>query len=331
MSLRSLTVIAALLLSASYAAAGDVTGQVLLNGQPVAGANLNFRRSSGGGGGVTELNDGTDAGGNFTTTVTPNNVYDMTIVPAPGTHALVTTIPSVVIGAAVNNLGTIALPDGVLLSGRCVDAFGLGIASVNVDVIDAGGVNIALAGDMTDATGHFSVAAPAGIVEVRFDTTLVVGPLLAPRTLAVTLGADVALGDVVLAPGFVVSALVRRLSGNTAVSDVEVDVFDSVSGALLYTPSDNTDAAGFVDFVVPAGTFDIQFTPPFALHLVGQELNNHVVAGSATLGTLLLQNGVVLSGTVTGFDGSIHGGGGGAHHKPRRGAQGFTARAWRSR
>jgi hypothetical protein len=289
------------------ARAGVVTGRVLVNGVPLSGADLDFDPVSGGGG-VTEMNDGTDAQGYFTTTVTPNNLYDMIIVPPPGSNALVTVVPNVVISTTVNNLGTLNVPSGVIFSGRCVDGAGAGVAGVNLDVLDANGNDVLLARDRSDSLGYFSIVVPAGPIEVRFDTTGVVGPLLAPKSIPLDLSANYAAGNVALAPGFVLSGLVRRASNNTAVANVDLDVIDSLSGALLFTPGDKSDAAGFVDVVLPAGTFDLRFEAPFALHLVGVEIDNHVVTGNGTFGTLLLQNAVVLSGTVSGFDGTLHGG-----------------------
>lgn len=73
---------------------------------------------------------------------------------------------------------------------------------------------------------------------------------------------------------------------------------DSVSGDQLYTPGDNTDGAGFVDVVVPAGTYDFDICPQFADQLVATTLVSQVVTGNVFLGTLQLANGVVLSGNV---------------------------------
>ncbi|MCC7012229.1 MAG: hypothetical protein IT454_06700 [Planctomycetes bacterium] len=308
MLLRSILVLTCGALPSAPAFAGVVTGRVMLGTTPVAGANLNFDPQSGGGGGVTELNDGTDAQGFFTTTVTPNNVYEMTIVPPPGSNALVKVVPNVTIGLVTNNLGTIQLDAGVLLSGRCVNTAGAGVAGVNIDVLDAQGNDVLLAGDTSDALGFFSLAVPSGAIEVRFDTTPVIGGLLAPRALNLDLSANHALGNVALQPGFVLSAVTRRQSNNLAVSGVDIDVVDVATDALLYTPGDKSNASGLVDVVVPAGTYDVRFEAPFALHLVGQELDNRVVGASTSLGTLLLQAGVVLSGTVAGFDGTLHGG-----------------------
>jgi hypothetical protein len=310
MSVRTTIALTLAAAAATTARAGVITGRVVdSGGAPVANANLDFKLLSSGGG-VTELNDGTDANGYFTTTVTPNGVYRVTILPPPppASTALTVELDNVAIGSVPNQVGTIVAPLGVALTGRCVSSSGAAVAGVDLDVLDAGGDSLTVAGDSTSASGQFSIAVPMGPIEVRFDTTPVVGPMLAPATRALDLAASFDAGDVVLAPGFALSAIVRRQSNGSAVQDVDVDVVDSASGERLFTPGDNTDSAGFVDVVVPAGTFDVRFEAPFALQLVGLELDDRAVAGSTFLGTQYLANGVVLSGTVAGFDGSVHGG-----------------------
>ena len=66
----------------------------------------------------------------------------------------------------------------------------------------------------------------------------------------------------------------------------------------LYTPSDNTDDTGFVDVIVPAGTFDFEVCPAFPDGLVATTVKDVVVSSNLHLGVITLQNGVVLSGTV---------------------------------
>ena len=58
---------------------------------------------------------------------------------------------------------------------------------------------------------------------------------------------------VIFDPGFLMTALVRG-PGGAALENVDTDVLDSLTGAQLYTPGDNTDEFGLVDVVVPAGT-----------------------------------------------------------------------------
>jgi hypothetical protein len=83
------------------------------------------------------------------------------------------------------------------------------------------------------------------------------------------------------------------------VDEADVDVFPASGGPKLYTPGDDTDPLGFVDFVVPAGTYDIEFDPPLADRLVASLLPSVTVTATTALGTIALAPGFYLSGTVT--------------------------------
>ena len=294
----------AALASTHLAQAGVITGQVLDSlGNGVAGVNIAVVGS----GGPIITNGGTNAGGFFTATITPDGVYDLYFEPPPPpltTHR-VKVLTAVNVAGTVN-LGNVTLPPGVALTGRTVRAVGLTpVQGVNLDVV-VDGADLPLVGDTTDALGQFSIAVPKGVIELRFKTDGTALPLLAPHKLDVALSGPKNLGDVLLQPGFVLSAIVRRLSNNAAVVNADIDVMDSVSGFKLFTPGDNTDAAGFVDVVVPAGTYDVEIGPQFADKLVATTLLAQVVTANKFLGTVLLQSGVVLSGNVKDSNGIPH-------------------------
>ncbi len=299
----SLSTLALLLAFASPSQAGVITGRVVdFNGVGVSGVNINADFSSGGGT-PTLLNDGTDINGNFTTTITPNGVFDISFLPpAPPltTHLMKELFDVSVVGTI--NLGTIVLPRGYALSGHVLSPAGLGVADVNLDVIDASGDSLFLQNDQTDGLGAFNVAVPLGSHTLRFDTSVVVGQVLAPKQFAQTIAANTDLGNVVLAQGFTLSGTVVRSNLNP-VAGVDINVYESASGAKLYTPGDTTSGTGAFLIVVPAGIFDVRFSPPFAQLLVAAERLNQVVNANTNLGSVIVQNGVVLSGTVQAFNG----------------------------
>lgn len=289
--------------SASRAAAQTVSGRLVdASGAGVANVDLDFKSLSGGGN-PTVSQDFTDANGYFTTTVTPAGSYRIEFLPPapPASTSMYLRIDNVAINTTTN-LGVITLPQGVALTGRCVTTGGVPAPGVNLD-IELNGVDLDLVHDTTDALGNFAVAVPQGALKVEFDTTSVLTAVLAPRQTSATVSGATNLGDIVHPPGFVLSAFVKRQSNNAPVVGADIDVVDSLTGELLYTPSDSTDAIGFVDTLVPAGLFAVRFDAPPGSGLVSLELLAQTVAGPTFLGTRLLPNGVTLSGVVTNAQG----------------------------
>ncbi len=294
----------ALCLAAASAAqpafAQTLSGRLVnASGVGVAGVDIDLK-AQGGGSDPTLSQDFTDVNGFFTVSVTPPGTYRVEFIPPPppASSSMYLRLDNVVVSGATN-LGVITLPQGIALSGRCVDAFGAPLAGVNLDIADASGADVDLVHDTSDANGFFAVAAPAGALRVDFDSRPVIGPLVAPQRRTLTLSAPTTLPDVVHPPGLVLSAFVKRQSNNTAVVGLDVDVYDSASQVELYTPDDSTDALGFFDTVVPAGTFDIRFDAPVGSGLASLELASRVVTTTTFLGTQLLPPGFTLSGVVT--------------------------------
>jgi hypothetical protein len=305
-SLRSLArATLGLALVASPASADIITGQVVdSNGFGVANVNINAK-NNGGGGDPTLFNDGTDVNGFFTTTIPAGN-YDIIFLPPapPTTTHLVETVENVTV-VGTKDMGTIVLPPGVSVSGSVVNTSNVGIAGVNLDVYDSTSKEILTTlNDMTGALGEFSVAVPASPIELRFDATTVPLGTYASKLLELSLGANSSVGNVQLAPGLHVTGTVQD-SNNQPKSGVDLDFSDSTTGTKQYTPGDNSDASGGFDVVVAAGTYDIEFCPPAGQLLVGALIDDRVVAGATDLGSTTLQNGVVMTGTIKGYDNSI--------------------------
>lgn len=282
-----------------------VTGRVVdASGAGVANVDIDVKSLSGGGNPAVS-GDFTDAAGFFSMTV-PTGLYRLTFFPPapPAATSLATEVDGVlVVGTAT--LGTIALPPGVALTGRVVRAGGIPVAGVNLDVVDeTTGDQLLLQGDLTDLLGRFSVAVPAGPVELRLDATTVAAPVLASRALELAPTAALDLGDVQLAPGFAVTGVVLGPSG-LGLQGIDLDFEDVATGYKAYTPKDNTGAGGSFSVVVAAGTWDLIVCPSFASRLVAQTVPAVAVAGPKSVGAVQLQPGVVLSGTVRSHAGAV--------------------------
>lgn len=285
--------------AAPVAAADFITGTLLdANGQPVAGANINAK-NLGSGGDPNLQNDGTDANGFFLTTI-PAGTYRITFIPPAPPAALGMPLdvePVVVLGTT--DMGTIVLPPARALTGRALGPGGVPVAGINLDVIEkATGDNLDLTGDTTDALGNFSLAVPVGDIEVRFDTTPVAGQVLAPEHVSIAASQSSDLGDVPFEQGYLVTAIVRDPSGFPVVG-ADADAYDVVTGEKRYTPGDNTNGSGFVDFVVAAGTYDFTFCPMNGEPLACGIVRNFPVNANASLGIVTLPQGFHISGLVT--------------------------------
>ncbi|MBK7878153.1 MAG: hypothetical protein IPJ77_21045 [Planctomycetes bacterium] len=295
---RSLVPVLVLLVSAPLARADFLDGRAVhADGTPAPNVNLDLVDLATGNP-ATLSGDLTDANGFFHVTA-PAGTFRLVFNPPqpPASTDLYTTIEPVTL-SGTTNVGTVALLPGVALSGRVVNASNVGVAGVNFDVVRIpGGENVRLLYDVTDALGNFSFAVPAALQELRLDPSSVVGATLAPRTLELEPLASLALGDVALAPGFVVTAIVRGPNG-AAVASCDAEAVRVPTEEHLFTPSDDTNATGLVDFVVPAGTYDFEFCPPTAARLANGRVPNVTISANATLGVVTLQPGRLLSGTV---------------------------------
>ncbi len=277
-----------------------VTGTVLQpNGQPLANVDLDFYFANG--------DEQKNVSGDFTgptgvfTTLIPPGTYTIELRPPAGFLYQDTVVgPFVVSG--VTNVGPLSLLAGAGVKGvlKNTNLVPLGNSKVRPEIAGTG-VPVAVNGAGTDpSTGAFQFVVAPGTYDLLLDTTGD-GTLGAPgqilgKALPVSVMTD--LGTILLPPGQILSATVVRQTGGTPVADCDVDVRDPVTLQKLYTPNDNSDAFGFVDVVVPAGTWILDVAPDFATSLVAKRVSNVVVAGPTPLGVIALETGVVLSGTV---------------------------------
>ncbi|HIG10912.1 MAG: carboxypeptidase-like regulatory domain-containing protein [bacterium] len=287
-------------LMSPLAAADLLSGLVLDgNGIPVAGVNIVFKNLGTGATNGNAANAGTNILGVFNVTIDPGQ-YRITFEPPapPAAVALGLRLEGVVV-AGSTSLGTVVLPPAISLKGRILRAGNLPVAGVNLDVIElATGENITLISDSTNLLGEFQIAVPPGEIEFRMNTTPVLVPLLAPERIDLNSVIDIDLGDIVLEPGYAISAaLLDPLFAG--VANLDVDVVHCITGEELYTPGDNSDTSGFIDFVVPAGLYDMEFCAQFVDSLVPHLQASVQVSGNTNLGLIFMAAGVQLSGTVT--------------------------------
>lgn len=294
----------ALLVSSNLAFGDLIVGHVVdQNGVPVPGVNIDAIRVSNGND-QNLANDGTNANGDFSTTI-PAGVYDIVFFapPPPQTTLLPKVIKNVVV-TGTKNLGTVQFQLGVALSGHVQTPAGVPISQVTVRVIDeVAGADVPLAIHRSDAFGNFNVAVPANALEVQLLSASVPLQLFESRSIKVTPLASTNMGNLALRPAFAVTAHCQRASNGAQVPSVNVDVVEVATGNKLLTPNDNTDTFGNVTVVIPAGTYDISFCPLFASRLVTTNLTGQVITGTTNLGNIALEAGFVLSGIIRNYNG----------------------------
>jgi hypothetical protein len=109
------------------------------------------------------------------------------------------------------------------------------------------------------------------------------------------------------------------------VAGVDVDVNDSVTGESILLCSDNSGATGVYQVRVPSGTYDVDFSPPFALPLAAD-----VHPGTLVVGTTTLDGTLPPCPFSTGLGGGVAGTGGlvpalaTSGGAPRRGNHGYA-------
>lgn len=246
--------------------------------------------------------DDTAADGSFQATIQdpiPVGLYDIAIDPPAGSPWFPTLLEGIFLGGSTT-LPTIVLDAGVLLSGSVVDAGGLGLFEVEVDVLDT--FDDSVATTATDTGGSYTVLLEPGTWAIEFRATLATGP--APRVPVrledVPVLADTTLADVVLHLGYATTGTVQTSAGLPVVGG-DIDVIDPTSGAQLLTDDDNTDVLGAFSVLVPAGDWLFEVAPPATGALLVPQLVPFTVApppATNDLGLVVLPTGVLVTGTT---------------------------------
>ncbi|HEX6885271.1 MAG TPA: carboxypeptidase-like regulatory domain-containing protein [Planctomycetota bacterium] len=299
--LQRLLTVPLLLLIGSLASADAITGRVVdANGVGVAGVDIDFLKV--GGGNPNEANDGTDANGNFLTTVDAG-VYEIRFfAPAPPASSHLTAVLTNVVVTGTKNLGNVVLPAGVIVQGTVRNAASQPVGNVVIDVFrDDTGARVLMKNNFTTAFGTFQLAVPANVpLRSEYLTHLVVGQALVPRRILGTVPFSVNVGTITLQTGFHLTGTMRTETGSP-IEGADLDVKILPSGTTLFTPSDNT-RGGIFDVIVPPGTYDLVITRPTNLLVVAVEVDDLTVSGPTDVGVHVMRFGVLLSGTVRDAD-----------------------------
>lgn len=297
---RFLPLLAVLACAASPASAQAIISGTVLNsnGQPLVGCDIDFYFLNGN----EQKNvsgDFTNASGVFTTLIPPGT-YNVKLNPSPTMlHQPKFVGPFTV--STVINIGTNSLAAGAGVRGFLKTTSGLPLANskISLEVPGSGVPMTTLGGGIDPLTGFFELVVAPGTYDLFMDTTGD-GTLGAPGQilgLSCPVSVFTDLGTLSRPPGFLLSGTVIRQVGGTAVANCDIDVRDAVTFEKLFTPDDNTNALGFVDVVVPAGNYVVDVTPDFVTSLVAKRVPAPV-AGPTSIGTIALEPGVAVQGTV---------------------------------
>ena len=94
-----------------------------------------------------------------------------------------------------------------------------------------------------------------------------------------------------------ITGVVRNEAG-TGLANVDLDFINQCTGDNVFLTNDKTAADGTFSVVVAAGTYDVHFTPPAGSTVCAGDLQGDVVSVSASLGTVTLHPGRLVSGVV---------------------------------
>jgi len=243
---------------------------------------------------VGTTRDHTSATGSFSVVVAPS-IYDINVEPPVGSTARVLHVNNTSI-TGNTNLGTLTAAAGLTLSGTLQGVGGIPLENVDINVHDhATGTPQHLAHDFTDANGHYTVVVASGTYDVLYDPPLCDGRAPA-RNDSVTIGGPVAMPVVTLPPAIHLTGGVT--DGTLGVPGVEIDAFPAGNPHALYTPGNLTAADGSYDMRVASGQYDFHYVAPAGSHLLSRSVAWPFEGASATLPTVALPAGFLVSQVV---------------------------------
>lgn len=209
---------------------------------------------------VAVSGDTTDVNGNYSLTVAAGK-YDLVFQPAPALHLFDDSRNGISVTTTTTTNRT--LVPGQFVSGRLLATDGTPLAGVNLNFHDAstGAAAGQVQDDVSNPSGLFTAMVPPGVWDVAIVPTAASRKV--PREVpAVNVStADADLGTLKLQNGCLVSGTITDGS-LFPIADADFDVRVAGSNSKLFTPSDNTSAAGAASFVIPAGLYDITASPP---------------------------------------------------------------------
>ena len=173
------------------------------------------------------------------------------------------------------------------MTGRITDAAGTGLAGITVQL------GTGSPSTLTSATGAFTFTGLSN----RSYTVTVLPPTSqwAAQQFTATVSGATNLGNVVLQPGAPISGVLLGPTG-APVTGANMNAYDS-NGVKLFTPHDGTDPQGNFSITVPLIAIRFRAVPPTTSTLIAFETQLQVT-GPVNLGTIHLQQGYAITGTV---------------------------------
>ena len=249
-------------------------------GLPVDGVNIDLVDLDTGAQ-VLLTGDKSNALGEFSFAIPKGNfevLFNTNPVPFPvlASHAVDIAV------SADTNLGDISLQAGFKITTIVQKAGFVAVQNADTDTVDIlTGDKLYTPGDNTDNFGLVTVTVPAG--EYHFQICAPPGSQLVDQEITpVVVAANVNLGLTVLETGLTLTGTVVD-SGGQPIAGVDIDVEDSTTLIKQLTCNDNTNGDGVYSVVVPAGTWNVRFTPKFSQPYGSDEAFSVVVAGTKTV------------------------------------------------
>ncbi len=237
---------------------GEVIGS---DGLPIEAADFDAEYSATGIA-IAVNNDTTDLNGGFDILLPQGSILLEIDPPSIGPVRQSVVLPLDVAAGAPVDLGFIVLPDGVLLSGRCIDSTGAPVGLVNVELFDsATGLLYPTIHENGAADGTFSFAIDPG----NYDLMLIppAGSGLGPTFQSgLSVLANTDLGDLVLVAGVQLSGTVT--AAGVVQPDVLIEVSDPASGIIPPWGTVITDPAGLYSVSLTPETYNVNFIAPVA-------------------------------------------------------------------
>lgn len=247
-------------------------------GVPVAGVNLDVIDAEGNN--LDLVGGTTDAFGNFAVAVPPGAV-EVRFDATPVTFQLLASQAFDVDASADVAMGDVVLPNGFHINTIVQGPGGVPVSNADTDTIDAvTGVTLYTPKDNTSALGLASVVVPAGTYEFQICPSFA-SHLVAKTIAPVVVAADVNLGLTALQAGQVLQGTVNSSGG--LLAGVDIDVRDPNTLVKITTCGDNTNGSGQYAVIVPIGTWNVDFTPPYALPYGSTTQASVAVGGTTTV------------------------------------------------
>ncbi len=276
-------------LLAGHVLSGKVTDPL---SNPVLDVDLNVNNALSG-----ELlytpNDNTDSSGNYSIVI-PGGVFNISYRPPKATKLASLELKNVNI--TKDTVINVTVPNGVNLSGQVIDPLNSPVELVDLDLVKVStGEKVLTPQDNTDNNGNYLVVIPPGNYDVIYSPP--------PATHLATLKlANVAINNdtvinVALDSGLLVSGKVSN-SMAVGILNVDLDAFDTLTGAKLVLANDKTDANGNYTTVIPPGIYHIGFNSPAGTRYVSLLKKNLKIAKDTTINATLT-NGFIINGKVT--------------------------------